>query len=103
MAQEGNDLQGFWNVYTILGSIYDTQTAWESVQQSTLVKSCRKILPSVKNTFVQSTQAEEISNYDLVNLAKSFTRRGNAMKIKALCGLIVTPMIQAFFEHLTAE
>jgi len=45
-------LKVFWKDYTILDSIYDINTAWGLVKQTTLVKSWRKILPSVENTLI---------------------------------------------------
>jgi len=34
--EEGNDLKSFWKDYTILDSIYDINTAWGLVKQTTL-------------------------------------------------------------------
>lgn len=71
MIEEGNYLKSFWKNYTILENIYDNPTAWESVKQSTLVKSCRKILPSVENTLIESAEDEEnASDCHLAHLAK---------------------------------
>jgi len=58
-TEEGNDLRVFRKDYTILNSIYDINTARESVKQSTLVKSWRKILPSVENTLIEYAEEEQ--------------------------------------------
>ena len=56
----------------ILDTIYDVNSAWESVQKSTLLKSWRKILPNVEKFLVESEKKEEeVSVHDLANLAKS--------------------------------
>ncbi|KAF8781423.1 Jerky protein homolog-like like protein [Argiope bruennichi] len=46
--EEGYDLKEFWKHYTILDSIYDIASAWESVKPSTLIKSWRKLMPNVE-------------------------------------------------------
>lgn len=46
--EEGCDLKQFWKEYTILDSIYDIASAWESVKQLTLIKSWRKIFPKIE-------------------------------------------------------
>ncbi|XP_050523014.1 jerky protein homolog-like [Daktulosphaira vitifoliae] len=69
--EEGNDLKSFWKDYTILDSIYDINTAWGLVKQTTLVKSWRKILPCVENTLIE--EEEEVSAFDLANFSKSLT------------------------------
>lgn len=61
----------------ILDSYYEISTAWESVKQSALVKSCEKILPNVENTFVESAEEEEVYYYYLTNFVKSLTEGGN--------------------------
>ncbi|XP_055944589.1 jerky protein homolog-like [Argiope bruennichi] len=38
----------FWKHYTILDSIYDIASAWDSVKPSTLTKSWRKLMPNVE-------------------------------------------------------
>ncbi|KAF8771724.1 jerky protein homolog-like [Argiope bruennichi] len=45
---EGFDLKKFWKHYTILDSIYDIASAWDSVKPSTLIKSWRKLMPNVE-------------------------------------------------------
>ncbi|VVC41732.1 Hypothetical protein CINCED_3A018470 [Cinara cedri] len=56
-------------------NIYDINTAWGLVKQTTLVKSWRKILPSVENTLI-GEEEEEVStcgSLDLANFSKSLT------------------------------
>uniref|UniRef100_A0A2S2QZ92 Jerky-like n=1 Tax=Sipha flava TaxID=143950 RepID=A0A2S2QZ92_9HEMI len=74
--EEGHDLKSFWKDYTILDSIYDINTAWRLVKQTTLVKSWRKILPSVENTLI-GEEEKEVSAFDLANFSKSLTRGEN--------------------------
>jgi len=65
--EEGNDFRIFRKDYTIFDRIYDIYTAWESVKQSTLVKSWRKILPSAENTLIEyaEEEEEEVSAFDV--------------------------------------
>jgi len=58
--EEGNDLKSFWKDYTILDSIYDINTAWGLVKQTTLVKSWRKILLSVENTLIGEEEEKSL-------------------------------------------
>lgn len=73
--EEGNDLKSFWKDYTIIDSIYDINIAWGLVKQTTLVKSWRKILPSVENTLIR--EEVEVSAFDLAIFSKSLTGREN--------------------------
>lgn len=58
--EEGCDFKEFWKNYTILDSIYDIASAWDYVKPSTLVKSWRKLFPSIE-TNVNQTICEEKS------------------------------------------
>ena len=77
-------------------------TRWESVKQSTLVKSWRKILPNVENTLVESAEEEEVSACDLANLAKSVTGGGNVDEDN-IVEWINCDANDPGFEHLTDE
>ncbi|KAL4104597.1 hypothetical protein QTP88_019891 [Uroleucon formosanum] len=73
--EEGNDLKSFWKDYTILDNIYDINTAWGLVKQTTLVKSWRKTLPSVENILIG--EEKEVFAFDLANFSKSLTGGDN--------------------------
>lgn len=63
--EEGCDLKQFWKEYTILDSIYDIASAWESVRKSTLIKSWRKIFPKVEENLKQDEENNNKGEEDL--------------------------------------
>lgn len=72
--EEGCDLKEFWKSYTILDSIYDIASSWDSIKPLTLVRSWRKLLPNVERNNNQITCQEEtecLSAATLVDLVKS--------------------------------
>ena len=98
--EEGDDLKTFLKDYIILDSIYDVNSAWES---STLVKSWRKILPSVEKTLVESEEkGEEVSVHDLANLAKSVAG-GENVDEDNIIEWIDCDINDPSFEHVTDE
>ena len=98
--EEGDDLKTFLKDYIILDSIYDVNSAWES---STLVKSWRKILPSVEKTLVESEEkGEEVSVHDLANLAKSVAG-GENVDEDNIIEWIDCDTNDPGFEHVTDE
>ncbi|KAF8789858.1 Jerky protein homolog-like like protein [Argiope bruennichi] len=69
-VEEGHDLKEFWKHYTILDSIYDTASAWDSVKPSTLIKSWRKPMPNVEaNNNLTPLSCEENEDVDTATLA----------------------------------
>lgn len=98
--EEGDDLKTFFKDYTILDSIYDVNSAWESVQKSTLFKSWRKILPSVEKSLVESEKKEEeVSVHDL---AKSVAG-GENVDEDNIIEWIACDTNDPGFEHVTDE
>ncbi|KFM76186.1 Jerky-like protein, partial [Stegodyphus mimosarum] len=63
--EEGYDLKEFWKHYTILDSIYNIASAWDSVNPSILIKSWRKLIPNVEaNNDLTPLSCEENEDVD---------------------------------------
>lgn len=67
LIEEEIDLKSFLKKYTILDAIYDSASAWERVKKTTLIRSWKKIFPSIDDSdefsgFSQQTiMAEELA------------------------------------------
>lgn len=68
--EEGCDLKEFWKSYSILDSIYDIAAAWDYIKPSTIVKSWRKLFPSMEPVICEE-ENEIMPTATLLDLVKS--------------------------------